>query len=179
MIYGDRALRRTEMTKMGIIKTLLVATLLALPLSIGAHAGKAKKDIVDTAAAAGSFETLLTAAKAAGLVETLKSSGPFTVFAPTDAAFKKLPEGTVANLLKPENKGQLTAILKYHVIAGKVMSSDIAGKKMDAKTVEGRTVAIDATSGVTVGGATVTTADVETSNGVIHIVDAVILPPSS
>jgi uncharacterized surface protein with fasciclin (FAS1) repeats len=164
---------------MSLLKTVLVAALLALPFSVGAHAGAGKKDIVDTAAAAGKFETLITAAKAAGLVETLKGDGPLTVFAPTDAAFAKLPDGTVDNLLKPENKDQLAAILKYHVVPGKVMSSDIKGKKLDTETVEGRKVMIDATSGVTVGGAKVTQADVEASNGVIHIVDTVIMPPAA
>ena len=135
-------------------------------------------DIVDTAVAAGDFNTLVAAVQAAGLVETLKGKGPFTVFAPTDAAFAALPPGTVETLLKPENKDQLAAILPYHVVPGKVMSSDIAGKKLDAATVQGQTVAIDATSGVTVNDASVVAADVEASNGVIHVIDKVILPSS-
>ena len=140
----------------------------------GSNSGKA--DIVDTAIEAGAFQTLVAAVKAAGLVETLKGDGPFTVFAPTDEAFAKLPAGTVENLLKQENKDQLVAVLTYHVVPGKVMSSDIAGKKLSAETVQGSNVAIDATSGVKVDGASVVTADVETSNGVIHVIDSVILP---
>jgi uncharacterized surface protein with fasciclin (FAS1) repeats len=133
-------------------------------------------DIVDTAIDAGSFSTLVAAVQAAGLVETLKGEGPFTVFAPTDAAFAALPEGTVENLLKPENKDQLVAVLTYHVLSGKVMSGDIAGKELSAPTVQGSELDIDATDGVTVDGANVVTADIETSNGVIHVVDAVLLP---
>lgn len=136
------------------------------------------KDIVDTAVAAGSFTTLVTAVKAAGLVDTLKGAGPFTVFAPTDEAFAKLPKGTVEDLLKPENKAKLAKILTYHVTAGKVMAADIAGKKMDVKSVEGSTFAVDATTGVKVNDATVTKADIVTSNGVIHVIDTVIMPKS-
>jgi uncharacterized surface protein with fasciclin (FAS1) repeats len=135
---------------------------------------KAKLDIVDTAVAAGSFNTLVAAVKAADLVDTLKGAGPFTVFAPTDEAFAKLPPGTVDALLK--DKAKLTAILTYHVVAGKVLAKDVAGMKT-AKTVNGADVAIDATSGVKVGGATVTKADIETSNGVIHVIDTVLMPP--
>ena len=133
-------------------------------------------DIVDTAVASGKFGTLVTAVKAAGLVETLKGPGPFTVFAPTDDAFAKLPKGTVEDLLKPENKAKLVKILTYHVLPSKVMSTDIAGKKMAVKTVEGSEVAIDATNGVKIDGATVVTADVAASNGVIHAIDSVMLP---
>ena len=136
----------------------------------------ADKDIVDTAVAADDFDTLVAAVQAADLVETLKGEGPFTVFAPTDAAFAALPEGTVEDLLKPENKDQLVAVLTYHVVPGKVMSADLAGKELEAETVQGSTVAIDATDGVTVDGANVVTADIEASNGVIHVIDAVILP---
>jgi uncharacterized surface protein with fasciclin (FAS1) repeats len=137
----------------------------------------ADADIVDTAVAAGSFSTLVAAVQAAGLVETLKGEGPFTVFAPTDEAFAKLPAGTVDNLLKPENKDQLVAVLTYHVVPGKVMSADIAGKELEAKTVQGTTVDINATGdAVMVDGAKVVTADVEAKNGVIHVIDAVILP---
>jgi len=136
-------------------------------------------DIVDTAVAAGSFTTLVAAVTAAGLGETLKGPGPFTVFAPTDDAFAKLPAGTVEDLLKPENKGKLASILTYHVLPSKVLSKDIAGKTMQVKTVQGSEVAIDATSGVTVGGAKVVTADIEATNGVIHVIDAVIMPPTA
>jgi uncharacterized surface protein with fasciclin (FAS1) repeats len=139
----------------------------------------AAADIVDTASSNGSFTTLVAAVKAAGLVETLKGAGPFTVFAPTDEAFKKLPAGTVENLLKPENKAQLTKVLSYHVVPGKVMASDVSGKKTTAKTVEGSTVAIDASGrGVKVDNATVSMADVSASNGVIHVIDTVIMPKS-
>lgn len=151
---------------------LTAATTLGAPAFADGHG----KDIVDTAVAAGSFTTLVAAVEAAGLVETLKGAGPFTVFAPTDEAFAALPAGTVENLLKPENKDQLVAVLTYHVVPGKVMSADLAGKKLEAETVQGTTVAIDATSGVTVDGANVTAADIEATNGVIHVIDAVILP---
>jgi len=145
--------------------------------AMGATAAKAsEKDIVETAVAAGSFNTLVAAVQAAGLVDTLKGEGPFTVFAPTDEAFAKLPEGTVNDLLKPENKDRLVSILTYHVVPGKVMSSDIAGKEMEVETVQGSTAEIDATNGVTIDEATVTTADVEASNGVIHVIDTVIMP---
>jgi uncharacterized surface protein with fasciclin (FAS1) repeats len=140
-----------------------------------AFAGGHSKDIVDTAVAAGSFTTLAAALEAAGLVETLKGEGPFTVFAPTDDAFAALPEGTVEDLLKPENKDQLTAILTYHVVPGKVMSGDLSDG-MEAATVQGSTVMIGTEGGVTVDGANVTQADIEASNGVIHVIDAVILP---
>ena len=133
-------------------------------------------DIVDTAVANGKFTTLVTAVKAAGLVETLKGSGPFTVFAPSDEAFAKLPKGTVEDLLKPENKAKLAAILTYHVIPGKVMAADIKGKKIGVKTVQGGEVAIDATGDVKINDAKVTAADVVTSNGVIHVIDTVLMP---
>ena len=152
---------------------MIIAAVMALPMSI-AHA--ATKDIVDTAAGAGNFETLIAAAKAAGLDETLKGPGPYTVFAPTDEAFAKLPKGTVEDLLKPENKAKLAAILTYHVLPGKVMAADIAGKKANVKTVQGSELAVDATSGVKVNDATVITADVAASNGVIHIIDTVVMP---
>ena len=149
---------------------------IALPMLAMAGAANAA-DIVDTAADAGSFNTLVAAVKAAGLVETLKGEGPFTVFAPTDEAFAKLPEGTVENLLKPENKEQLVAILTYHVVPGKTMSSDIAGRQLEVATVQGDTVTIDASDGaVTVDDATVVKADVEADNGVIHVIDTVIMP---
>jgi uncharacterized surface protein with fasciclin (FAS1) repeats len=133
-------------------------------------------DIVDTAVANGSFKTLVAAVQAAGLAETLKGPGPFTVFAPTDEAFAKLPAGTVDDLLKPENKDKLAAILTYHVVPGKVMSADLAGKETMAKTVQGGEVAITAMDGVTVDGAKVVTPDVAADNGVIHVIDTVIMP---
>ena len=147
----------------------------AVALALSFSAAKAA-DIVDTAIAAGSFKTLVTAVKAAGLVETLKGKGPFTVFAPTDEAFAKLPAGTVENLLKPENKKQLVAILTYHVVSGKVMSKDLAGKNTMAKSVEGGEISVDATDGVKVDNAKVVKADIEATNGVIHVIDAVIMP---
>ncbi len=156
-------------------KALLIAATVAGLTSLSAQANAA--DIVDTAVKAGQFNTLTAALKAAGLVTTLKGQGPFTVFAPTDEAFKKLPAGTVENLLKPENKAQLTKVLTYHVVPGKVMSGSLAGKTTDAKTVQGQTVKIDATKGsVMVNGAKVVSADVAADNGVIHVIDTVILP---
>ena len=130
-------------------------------------------DIVDTAVEAGSFKTLVTAVKAAGLVETLKSKGPFTVFAPTDDAFANLPKGTVEGLLKDVPK--LKAVLTYHVVAGKVMAADVL-KLKSAKTVQGQEVKIDASKGVKVNDATVVKPDVVADNGVIHVIDKVILP---
>ncbi len=160
---------------MNALRRFTIALVAMVPLTFFA-ANAMEKDIVDTAVSAGTFNTLVAAIKAAGLVDTLKSEGPFTVFAPTDAAFAALPAGTVENLLKPENKDQLIAVLTYHVIPGKVMSGDIAGKEMEVKTVQGSMVDINATSGVMVDGAKVMTADIETSNGVIHVIDKVILP---
>ncbi len=157
------------------LRLSLIATLAALPLLFGGLAAKAA-DIVDTAVEAGQFKTLVAAVQAADLVETLKGDGPFTVFAPTDEAFAKLPEGTVDDLLKPENKDQLIAILTYHVVPGKIMSGDIAGKTADVETVQGSTLAVDAMDGVKVDTATVISADIETSNGVIHVIDTVVLP---
>src|SRR5215211_7272848 len=168
---------------MSIKRNLLAA---ATGLALASPAAAA--DIVETASSNGSFTTLVAAAQAAGLVDTLKGPGlvdtlegpgPFTVFAPTDEAFKKLPAGTVENLLKPENKAQLTKVLTYHVVPGKVMASDVKGKTTTAKTVEGSTVAIDASgSAVKVDNATVSKADVNASNGVIHVIDTVIMPKS-
>lgn len=149
---------------------LTAATALATPAFADGHS----MDIVDTAAAAGSFETLLAAATAAGLVDTLKGDGPFTVFAPTDEAFAALPEGTVEGLL--EDTDALTAILLYHVVPGKVMSTDLSDGMM-AATVNGAEVTIGTMGGVTVNDANVVQADIEASNGVIHVIDAVILPP--
>ncbi|WP_170786627.1 fasciclin domain-containing protein [Ruegeria lacuscaerulensis] len=148
------------------------AAALALTLPVKAQAA----DIVDTAVSAGSFETLVAAVQAAGLVDTLKGDGPFTVFAPTDEAFAALPEGTVETLLLPENKDQLVEILTYHVVPAKVMSGDIAGKRAKVLTVQGDRLSVNAKRGVKVNDAEVIQADIETSNGVIHVVDAVILP---
>jgi len=150
---------------------LAAAATFAAPVFAAGHS----KDIVDTAVDAGSFTTLAAALGAAGLVETLKGEGPFTVFAPTDDAFAALPEGTVENLLLPENKDQLISILTYHVVPGKVMSTDLTNG-MTATTVQGSDVTIMTEGGVMVNDATVTTADIEASNGVIHVIDKVILP---
>lgn len=147
-----------------------------LAVAMPASAGSAKKDIVDTAVAAGSFQTLTTALQAAGLVETLKGKGPFTVFAPTDEAFSKLPAGTVETLLKPENKEKLKSILLYHVVSGDVTAKQVMNLS-SAKTVEGHTVAIAASNGtVMVNDAKVVKADVMASNGVIHVIDTVLVP---
>ena len=136
------------------------------------------KDIVDTAVAAGQFQTLAAALGAADLVETLKSEGPFTVFAPTDEAFAKLPEGTVESLLKPENRDQLIAILTYHVVPGKVLAADVV-ELSKAQTVNGQEVSIKvADGGVYIDNATVVATDIAASNGVIHVIDTVILPGS-
>ena len=133
-------------------------------------------DVVDTAIAAGNFKTLVAAVQAAGLVDTLKGKGPFTVFAPTDEAFAKLPAGTVEMLLKPENKDKLVAILTYHVVPGKVMAADVAGKEMMVKSVEGAEIDVNGKDGVMVDQAKVIKADIVTDNGVIHVIDAVIMP---
>lgn len=137
-----------------------------------------KLDIVDTAVKAGSFKTLVAAVKAAGLVDTLKSDGPFTIFAPTDKAFAKLPKGTLESLLKPENKDKLTAILTYHAVSGKVMAADAAklpnGTKV--KTVNGKEITVRNKKGVRINNATVIKADIECTNGVIHVIDTVLLP---
>lgn len=162
---------------MKTLKSILGASAVAITLSLVALPAKAK-DIVDTAVGAGQFNTLVAAVKAAGLVETLKGKGPFTVFAPTDAAFAKLPAGTLEMLLKPENKSKLAAILTYHVLPGKVMSGDIAGKKMMVGTVQGSKIDVNATTGVMVNDANVVTADIVASNGVIHVIDKVIVPPA-
>ena len=153
----------------------LTAALLVAPFLTASTVQAQSKDIVDTAVEAGSFNTLAAALGAAGLVETLKGDGPFTVFAPTDEAFAALPEGTVEDLLKPETIDQLTAILTYHVVPGKVMSGDLTDD-MSAATVQGGEIMIDLDNGVMVDDATVVTADVEASNGVIHVINKVILP---
>ena len=157
-----------------IRRTFLAMTVAASFLSAPAFA--AEMDIVDTAVAAGSFNTLAAALTAAGLIETLKGPGPFTVFAPTDAAFAALPAGTVEDLLKPENKDKLIAILTYHVVAGKVMSTDLT-EGMKAKTVNGAEITITLEGGAKVNGAVISAADIMATNGVIHVIDQVILPP--
>jgi uncharacterized surface protein with fasciclin (FAS1) repeats len=161
---------------MNNIKSIIGATAIAMTLVVVSIPAKAA-DIVDIAVSAGQFKTLVAAVTAAGLVDTLKSKGPFTVFAPTDAAFAKLPAGTVESLLKPENKSKLVAILTYHVVPGKVMSADIAGKKLTVATVQGGKINVNAMSGVMINGAKVVSADIAASNGVIHVIDKVILPP--
>jgi uncharacterized surface protein with fasciclin (FAS1) repeats len=151
----------------------------AVAAMLAAASPAAAADLVETAVTNGSFKTLTAALQAAGLVETLKGKGPYTVFAPTDEAFKKLPAGTVENLLKPENKAQLQKVLTYHVVSGNVMSGDLKGKTTNAKTVEGSAVRIDASgNAVKVNDAVVTQADVNASNGVIHVIDSVIMPKS-
>jgi uncharacterized surface protein with fasciclin (FAS1) repeats len=155
----------------------VAAAAVALPLALTSIAAKAA-DIVDIAASNENFTTLVTAVKAAGLVETLKGPGPFTVFAPTDAAFAKLPEGTVENLLKPENKDQLVAVLTYHVVPGEVTRQGNVGKRMEANTVQGAPVIVDLSyAGPKVNEAKITSADIQADNGVIHVIDEVILPP--
>lgn len=154
----------------------LTAAAVALPIAFGALAAKAD-DIVDIAAGNDDFETLVAAVEAAGLIDTLKGEGPFTVFAPTDEAFAKLPEGTVESLLEPENRDQLVAILTYHVVPGKVMAGDVMGKETMAETVQGQSLDIKAMGGaVMVDQAQVIQADIEASNGVIHVIDTVVLP---
>lgn len=157
------------------LTALFALSLLVVPAA-AEDAKTEKKDIVDTAVSAGQFKTLVAAVKAAGLVETLKGDGPFTVFAPTDEAFAALPDGTVETLLKPENKKKLVAILTYHVVPGKVMAKD-AMKLKEAKTVEGSTIDIEVKDGnVMIDEAKVIKADIETSNGVVHVIDKVIMP---
>jgi uncharacterized surface protein with fasciclin (FAS1) repeats len=156
-----------------VIALSVVPTLVFAAAQAGNHE---RKDIVETAVADGSFETLAAALNAAGLVETLKGLGPFTVFAPTDEAFAKLPAGTVEDLLKPENKPKLVAVLTYHVVPGSVTSSEVV-KMTSAKTVQGQSVKISAKEGgVKIDGANVVKADVRASNGIIHVIDSVILP---
>ena len=133
-------------------------------------------DIIDTAVANGSFKTLVAAVTAAGLVDTLKGTGPFTVFAPSDAAFAKLPAGTVDDLVKPANKDKLAKILTLHVLPGAIMAKDVSGQKLSPKSVQGEALSVDGTNGVKVNGATVTSADIGCTNGVIHVIDTVIMP---
>ncbi|WP_254277049.1 fasciclin domain-containing protein [Halomonas sp. 3H] len=155
----------------------LAGLMMAGAVQAGNHGhDEASADIVDTAVAAGQFETLVAAVEAAGLVDTLKGEGPFTVFAPTDEAFAALPEGTLEELLMPENQETLQAILTYHVVAGKVMAEDAMGLE-SAETVQGQSITITTMDGsVMINDATVIQADIETSNGVIHVIDGVLLP---
>ena len=154
---------------------LAVTCMLALAAS-SVHAADTK-DIVDTAVSAGKFKTLVAAVTEADLVETLKSKGPFTVFAPTDEAFAALPDGTLETLLKPENKQQLIDVLTYHVVAAKVMSTDLEDGQ-EAASVQGEKITVDLEDGVMINDASVKMADVKASNGVVHVIDKVILPPS-
>ncbi len=150
------------------MKKTLIASVLAMGMAFSAHA----KDIVETAVGAGNFKTLATALTAAGLIDTLKGKGPFTVFAPTDAAFAKIPKADLDALLK--DKAKLTAVLTYHVVSGKVMAADVKAGKV--KTVQGSEITVATTGGVTVDGAKVSATDIVASNGVIHVIDSVILP---
>jgi uncharacterized surface protein with fasciclin (FAS1) repeats len=161
-----------------MIRTTLLAATAATAVAGAAFADNhtMEKNIVETAQEAGSFSTLLAAAEAAGLVETLTGEGPLTVFAPTDEAFAALPEGTVESLLMEENQEQLVDILTYHVVSGAVMSGDLSDG-MEATAVNGDTLTVDLSDGVMINDATVTTADIEASNGVIHVIDTVLLPP--
>ena len=161
---------------MNYLRRISFAIFAVLPMAFASIPAKAQ-DIVDTAIAAGQFNTLVAAVQAAGLVDVLKGDGPFTVFAPTDDAFAALPEGTVENLLKPENKDQLVAVLTYHVVPGKVLSTDIMRGSNSVATVQGSSVTImKSYDAVKINQATVVVADVEATNGVIHIIDEVILP---
>ncbi len=179
---GVKRLNSQELKmKIGIpaIASIFAVALTVAGLATGGPARASTQDIVDTAVGAGQFKTLAAALKAAGLVDTLKGKGPFTVFAPTDEAFAKLPPGTVENLLKPENKAKLTAILTYHVVPGEVKAAQVT--KLDqAKTVNGAMVKVSTEHGkVMINDAAVVKADVAASNGVIHVIDKVILPPQS
>lgn len=162
-------------------KSVTAALGLAGAVMLASVPARAADDIVDTAVKAGSFNTLVAAVKAAGLVDTLKGKGPFTVFAPTDEAFAKLPKATLASLLKPENKKKLASILTYHVVAGKYDAARITSvksKQFGVKSVQGADIAVDLRKGVKISGANVLKTDVQTSNGVIHVIDTVILPPA-
>lgn len=158
-------------------RRFFLAAALATTFATQVHAGgHMKADIVDVAVEAGSFNTLVAAVKAAGLVDALKDDGPLTVFAPTDDAFAALPQGTVETLLKPENKDQLVNILTYHVMSGAVMASDVNGKKLNVEMLNGSKAMVQGWNGVTIDGAKVVSADIKASNGVIHVIDKVILP---
>ncbi|KKO06730.1 hypothetical protein LCGC14_0065380 [marine sediment metagenome] len=165
----------TQRVRFGLLAVFSAGLLVAAPAFAHDHGDKkmAESDIVDTAVAAGSFNTLVTAVQAAGLVDTLKGEGPFTVFAPTDDAFAKIPQADLEALLADKEK--LTEVLTYHVVSGKVMAEDVAGMS-SAETVQGGTLAIDTSNGVMVNDATVVQADVKASNGVIHAIDTVLMP---
>jgi uncharacterized surface protein with fasciclin (FAS1) repeats len=175
---------KNRKNKLGLAASIAIISMLGVPSAVLAAAGKAssksaKADIVDTALNAGDFSILIAALQSAGLKETLKGEGPFTLFAPNDAAFQKLPAGTLENLLKPENKQQLVDILTYHVLSGKIASKSLSGKTATPATVQGSTLAIDGTNGgVRADNANVVKADVMAKNGVIHIVDSVLIPAS-
>jgi uncharacterized surface protein with fasciclin (FAS1) repeats len=178
----NSALKRVVNFAIGL--SLFVAVAVAPNVTVSANGPAVKKsdkalsaDIVDTAVAAGSFTTLVKALEAAGLVDALKGAGPFTVFAPTDAAFAKLPAGTVASLLKPENKEKLKAILLYHVVSGKVTAGDVMKLNgQSVKTLQGGMVKVSTKHGVRVDNSNVTQTDIDTSNGVIHVIDTVLMP---
>lgn len=163
---------------MKTMKAVVIGSVAAAVMLVSVAAARTEaqgKDIVDTAVAAGSFKTLAQALTAADLVATLKGPGPFTVFAPTDEAFAKLPKGTLETLLKPENKEKLRRILTYHVVAGNVMAADVV-KLTSAKAVSGDTLAIKTTGGVMVNNSKVVKTDIKTTNGVIHVIDTVLIP---
>jgi uncharacterized surface protein with fasciclin (FAS1) repeats len=163
-------------TAMKSLKTMTTALATAAFVLAAAGAQAQNRDIVETAVGAGQFKTLAAALQAAGLIETLKGNGPFTVFAPTDEAFAKLPKGTVEDLLKPENKAKLTAVLTYHVVPGKVMAADVV-KVTEARTVQGGSLKVKTSGGkVMIDNATVVKTDIAASNGVIHVIDTVVLP---
>jgi uncharacterized surface protein with fasciclin (FAS1) repeats len=165
-------------TNMLAVTGLTVLLLGAAGPAVAQYSGQPKPDIVATAISAGQFNTLVAAVKAAGLVEVLQGDGPFTVFAPTDEAFAKLPEGTVADLLKPENKEKLKAVLTYHVVPGRVMAKDVVGIR-SAKTVQGQSLQVSIEDGTPmVDNARIVATDIEASNGVIHVIDTVVLPQS-
>ena len=162
--------------KLAIVSITIVSLFLINPALAGHHAKSHKADIVDTAASSSDFSTLVAAVKAAGLVDTLKGKGPYTVFAPTNEAFAKLPKGTVESLLKPENRDKLVQILTYHVVPGKVLAKDVV-KLNKAKTVQGDSIVINVVGGsVLVDNANVIKTDLTTNNGVIHVIDSVIIP---
>ncbi len=171
-----------HMTRIGLAASLALVAVIGLPAASSAQAAKhasAKADIVDTALNAGDFSVLIAALQSAGLKDTLKGAGPFTLFAPNDAAFQKLPPGTLENLLKPENKQQLVDILTYHVLNGKVAAKALSGKSATPATVQGSTLALDGTGGgVRADNANVIKADMMAKNGIIHVIDSVLIPPS-
>jgi uncharacterized surface protein with fasciclin (FAS1) repeats len=166
---GPMEMKRRTTLKMALLGSVTM-------LAVACAPAQENNDIVDIAASNPEFSTLVAAVEAAGLVDTLKSAGPFTVFAPTDAAFAKLPAGTVESLLEPENRDQLVSILTYHVVPGFATSEQLVGRTVNAETAQGSTVRIDGRNGVKVDDATVTSADILASNGVIHVIDTVIVP---